>query len=121
MPYCPNCRYEYREGVEKCLDCNMKLVDQLPPKPDAGTIDEEFVPIFSARDNEEAEVVKGVLKDAGIEVIEQAEPSDWRLPGVYGIPGGPEFLTVPASRAEEARRVIDEALKAGENMTEEKE
>lgn len=30
MPYCPNCKAEYREGFTKCSDCDTELVDALP-------------------------------------------------------------------------------------------
>ncbi|MCP4632045.1 MAG: hypothetical protein GY855_03890 [candidate division Zixibacteria bacterium] len=30
MPYCPNCRYEYKIGVRICPDCDEELVDFLP-------------------------------------------------------------------------------------------
>lgn len=29
MPWCPKCKYEYREGVKKCSDCNIELVEVL--------------------------------------------------------------------------------------------
>lgn len=30
MPWCPKCKYEYREGITKCADCDVELVDELP-------------------------------------------------------------------------------------------
>lgn len=32
--FCPKCRYEYREGVTECPDCDEKLVEDLPPEDD---------------------------------------------------------------------------------------
>ena len=29
--YCPNCRYEYRSGFQKCSDCGVELVEELAP------------------------------------------------------------------------------------------
>ncbi len=29
MPWCPNCKTEYREGIEKCADCGSALVSSL--------------------------------------------------------------------------------------------
>ena len=31
--YCLDCRSEYRQGFERCIDCGVALVDQLPPEP----------------------------------------------------------------------------------------
>jgi len=30
MPWCPNCKSEYRDGFTTCVDCGIKLVDKLP-------------------------------------------------------------------------------------------
>ena len=30
MPYCPECRYEYRAGFSRCPDCDVSLVEELP-------------------------------------------------------------------------------------------
>ncbi|HEX3023524.1 MAG TPA: hypothetical protein VHP81_14195 [Lachnospiraceae bacterium] len=30
MPWCPNCKMEYRNGITKCADCGNDLVDELP-------------------------------------------------------------------------------------------
>lgn len=29
MPWCPNCKTEYREGVKVCSDCGAKLIDEI--------------------------------------------------------------------------------------------
>ncbi len=29
MPWCPNCKYEYKEGITVCADCGAALVDSL--------------------------------------------------------------------------------------------
>jgi hypothetical protein len=29
MPFCPNCKYEYEAGVERCADCGSLLVERL--------------------------------------------------------------------------------------------
>lgn len=30
MPWCPNCKTEYRQGIQVCADCGATLVDELP-------------------------------------------------------------------------------------------
>ena len=34
MPWCPNCKTEYQDGVEICADCGAALVDELPAERD---------------------------------------------------------------------------------------
>lgn len=30
MPWCPKCKYEYREGIKECSDCKIPLIDYYP-------------------------------------------------------------------------------------------
>lgn len=38
MPWCPNCRTEYEEGVEVCADCGATLVDELPEEKNLAAV-----------------------------------------------------------------------------------
>ncbi len=40
MPWCPNCKEEYREGFTVCVDCGAELVEELP------TEEEKPIPFF---------------------------------------------------------------------------
>lgn len=115
MPYCPVCKYEYTEGIAKCPDCEAELVAELPPEPKPRIMDEEMVPVFTAKDEVEARIVRGILQEAGIAVWEKADIVKLVHPVIVG-PLAEEVLAVPASRVEEARRLIEEALEAGEDI-----
>lgn len=39
MPYCPNCKYEYRPDIEICPDCNAELVAELPEEKEPEWVD----------------------------------------------------------------------------------
>jgi hypothetical protein len=41
--FCPKCRNEYREGFSICADCNIALVDEIPPEPQPEYIEYEEV------------------------------------------------------------------------------
>ena len=48
MPWCPKCRYEYKEGYTVCADCGVELVEELPEvnendNEDSGNIIQEFM------------------------------------------------------------------------------
>lgn len=75
--FCPQCRTEYREGFTLCADCNVPLIDYLPPEPIpddmAGTdsIDDDFDKsafsiLLVATTLKELTAAKSALIDAGI-------------------------------------------------------
>jgi hypothetical protein len=59
MPYCPNCTYEYVEGIKECPDCNTPLVEEL--------IDQEWVVVYTSDQEYEIQMMKDVLESAEIE------------------------------------------------------
>lgn len=46
MPWCPNCKTQYRDGVTVCSDCRIDLVDRL---------NDELIPFFQAEDKRVAD------------------------------------------------------------------
>ena len=57
MPFCPECKSEYRSGVQDCADCKTSLVEKLPMDGDLVL----FIP------SDQAMEVRRVLDAAGIE------------------------------------------------------
>ena len=64
MPYCPDCRYEYTEGIKECPDCREKLVDVLPPVADPAALD--LVCVASYPHQATAEAARFTLQSCGI-------------------------------------------------------
>ncbi len=62
MPYCPNCGYEYEEGIEMCPDCEVETVEYLSEDHFSG----EMVEVFSSYSVSEAGMVKELLYNEGI-------------------------------------------------------
>ena len=60
MPWCPNCKTEYREGIKVCADCGAALVAEL--KEEA-----ERAQIALLQNPDTVEKLKAYLKYAGIE------------------------------------------------------
>lgn len=79
MPFCPKCRYEYREGIEKCPDCDMKLVAKLHEKPHEDFIDTELVVVARFMAVADAEMARLKLNGQGIESVVM----DTVSPGLY--------------------------------------
>lgn len=88
MPYCPDCRYIYRPGVEVCPDCGAELVDEEEHDSDGDgavdtdeapgfirsllahpALDEEMdlVPVYRAQDSVMADLIHGVLASEGVD------------------------------------------------------
>lgn len=60
MPWCPNCKDEYRAGIKVCADCGAELVDELLPDKK-----EEVYVDFSKDEN--------LYEEVTTELFEQAE------------------------------------------------
>jgi hypothetical protein len=121
MPYCPNCRYEYRPSVSVCPDCDVSLVERLPEeKPEDKTqrlehsLDENMVEVFTAETPMEAGIVKGVIQECGIPVMFHSDVSELLRTDT----GRGRYLTlvVPESRREEAEEAVRLALEGGKAL-----
>lgn len=70
--FCPNCRAEYREGVAKCAECGVALVEELTPADDnADYVDLVTVGVFT--NAPELAVAKSLLEDADIQYFAKNE------------------------------------------------
>ncbi len=110
MPYCPECNYEYVEGVEQCADCLVDLVDQLPEdeEPKANF---KWLPLHPLPGPVYAEMVKEVLEKNDIPCIIKKD----FLSSAYGSQGtvsaGLETLIfVPEDRAKESEEILYQML-----------
>lgn len=111
MPFCPQCKAEYVEGIEKCTDCDVALVPELPKGPEHEYENEGMVGVFGAGNEFEASIMKGILEEAGIPVWEKAEVVDWQGSFTTG-PLAEEVLAVPESRAQEALEIIRQTVES---------
>ncbi len=78
---------------------------------------QSFVPVFFAEDDIEAEIVKGILTEGGIPVVERGDSAEDAFPFSIG-PLAEETLYVPESRLEAAQRLIAEAIEKGKQFPE---
>lgn len=81
MAWCPVCKCEYKEGILKCAECKVDLVDSLEEK-------KEEAPIFEEELSEEiiSELAKELNEDEKIHITEEEEVPNVRnvkQTGVY--------------------------------------
>ena len=115
MPFCPECRKSYEEGVVLCRDCRAGLVDSLA---DAGASGEEtgvewvsLVPLRPVPNAVTAAMWRGALESQGLHPVvrSNALPAygevlrDWSATS-WG------SLLVPEEELEEATSVLDDFI-----------
>lgn len=86
MPWCPNCKTEYRKGFTICSDCNTPLVEKL--------VDDEMVPFFQAEEKIIAERLVSYFDYSGL-------PSDIQ----YHEENQVYVVSIPAEKQMEAKKL----------------
>jgi hypothetical protein len=105
MPFCPSCRYEYREGMTICADCGAALVARLP---ETGGRQVQLVKLYTGR-SLETRMLQETLQQHGIpSLVRAAEP----MRGIIGDAALPMFehLLIAAEDLDAQRDVIDQCL-----------
>ena len=71
--FCPKCKAEYKEGILKCTDCNVNLVEELPPDPEEIPDYVDWVTIYTFTDRYEADLAQGLLEANDIEAATSSD------------------------------------------------
>jgi len=80
MPICPNCEYEYIEGILICPDCNVALVDELKNFQELS--EDEWVLVYTSFSVIDVEMLKENLESAGMSAsILSQKDSSFPVPG----------------------------------------
>ena len=86
MSICPNCKYEYVEGITICPDCGTALVDgkhfQKPPE----LSESDWEVVFTSNQDYEVEMFRDNLEAAGIDVtILSQKDRNFPAPGDFSV------------------------------------
>ncbi len=107
MPFCPECKYEYREGTETCPDCDLSLVAELQEEPQGGCLDSELVVVGRFRFVSEAEMARLRLDSSGIQAVVMDTVSPSLYVGFAVMNQGVRLMT-RAEDADRARKILSE-------------
>ncbi len=105
MPYCPKCRDEFQDWVEVCPDCQVALVDKLPPEPAKrkGRRD-PLVHIATTPNEAVAYLWAGILEENGIRCLIK---SGQLRAAMYVLPFNQQSeIYVLASETDRATRIL---------------
>jgi hypothetical protein len=99
--FCPICRSEYREGFTACAECEVALVNELPPEPEPEFHD--FIEVMTVFDEGAIALIKSVFDDAGLIYYFHGEYSHRLVPLPFAT-----RLMVREDDASEAKRILTE-------------
>ncbi len=106
MPFCPQCKAEYTEGVSICADCQVELVPERLPEDTVEYIDWEVVQEVPTEF--EGNLIKGVLRGGGIDAV--VHPHE--IPALGGVRLEPEWgeVLVHYDELQAAKALVEEYL-----------
>jgi hypothetical protein len=86
MPVCPNCEYEYVEGITFCPDCGSALLaDNDYIKPEEWS-EENWEIVYTSSQDFEVEMIKNNLEGAGIKaVVLSQKDRNYPAPGDFSV------------------------------------
>ncbi len=74
--FCPVCESEYEEGVTRCPDHDVELVERLSPETARDASEARFVALHNVGSPAEAEMIHDLLQQNGVRSAVQSGGSD---------------------------------------------
>ena len=91
--FCPVCESEYEEGITRCPDDDVELVERLTPENTMHDSSEaRFVPLHNIGSPAEAEMVHDILTQNGVRAVVKSGGSDAFSPLLSATSEGAEIF-----------------------------
>jgi len=103
--FCPQCRSEYRPGFRRCKDCDLDLVDVLPPDTRGEGDHAELVVLRTYHNVIDAELARTALESVGIDSMIRSDNKAGQSPGL-SFTRGVELLIRPTD-VDAANDILD--------------
>jgi hypothetical protein len=110
--FCPQCRAEYREGFTECSECQVHLVEQLPPDPpEPNHTSSELTTVFTTGDAALLPIIESLLNGAGVRFFVKNESTQdlfgmGRVGTGFNVVTGPVVIQVASEDAPAARELL---------------
>ncbi len=108
MPYCPQCRFEYKEGVKKCPDCGASLVDKSEEEEPTQAM--EYVPLRTLPSRLYAQMVQEALQKEGIPSLIKSDDIAITFPSHGTTSAVPVTMWVPKEHLKRCEEIADQML-----------
>lgn len=106
---CPKCGDEYQPGFQRCSDCDVDLVEALPPPPEPSPT--QIVTVLATGDPLRLEMAKSLLDSAGLDYWVKGEGLQdlfgaGRLGMGFNVAIGPMLLQVDKEDEQDAKSIL---------------
>jgi len=123
MPWCPDCKTGYTEGMTNCADCDAKLVDQLETIPEQNSIDdfeynESEVFLTSAANLMEYNIIKSLLESDGIITLRKTGGAGQYVNIMFGDTYTGYDVYVISSEFDRARDILEASILSNSGIEE---
>lgn len=116
MPWCPNCRYEYRDGFDTCIECDSKLVETIEPIKIGEIVYDKESHLISVADGVEAGYIEAILNANNIPVLKKYRSTGAYLELYLGMSGSGVDIYVPSKLWDQARELLTEQTEASDEL-----